>query len=113
MQVKAEVNFIKGAELKPKASNSLELLLFSLANCIAVYANKYLERHTIVFNKLKVKAKADFTTESPARLINIQVKVDTDAQLDDKRAVFLKFIRACPIHNTLLNTKEIDVGLAK
>ncbi len=112
MEVKAEVNFLKDASFKPGGSNPLEALLSALGGCVGIYANKYLERHAISYTKLRVLVGAEFTTESPARLINITVKVDTDAQLGDKREVFLKFIKGCPIHNTLLHTKELAIDLA-
>jgi len=112
MQIKAEVKFSKSAGYKPSGTNPLEALLSSLGGCICIYANKYLERHTIPFTKLEVEVTGEFTTESPARIINIKAKVDTDAQLGDNQEVFLRFIHNCPIHNTLLNTNKIEIDLS-
>jgi len=78
---------------------------------IGIYANKYLERHKVAFAKLEVAVSGEFITESPARIINIKAKVDTDAQLGDKKEVFLKFIKGCPIHNTLIQTREVKISL--
>ena len=96
---------------KPSGSNPLEALLSALGGCIGIYANKYLERHAISFTKLEVGVRGEFTTESPARIINIKARVSTDAQLGDNQEVFLRFIRNCPVHNTLLNASNIEIGL--
>ncbi|MBU2043655.1 MAG: OsmC family protein [Candidatus Omnitrophica bacterium] len=111
MKTQIEVEFFKTGYI-PGGSNPLEALLSALGGCIGIYADKYLARHSIPYTKLKVLVTADFTTESPARLVNIAAKVDTDAQLADKREVFLRFIGNCPIHNTLVNTKEVKVSLS-
>jgi len=112
MELKIEVDFSKQVNFQPKGSNPLEALLSALGGCIGIYADKYLARHSIPYTKLKVLVTADFTTESPARLVNIVVKVDTDARLGDKKDIFLRFVHNCPVHNTLLNTKEIKIYLS-
>ena len=96
----------------PQGPNPLELFLSSLGSCVGVYALRYLNNHAITFEELTVKVKAEFSEAAPARLINIQVSVFTDADILDKREVFLRFIRNCPIHNTILHSKEIDITLS-
>ena len=95
----------------PKGGNSLEVFLSALAGCIGVYANNYISRHNISCSYLKVDAKADFITASPARLENIVVEVDTDAQIGDKKEVFMRFMHNCPIHNTILHAGHVDIKL--
>lgn len=101
----------KEADSTPAGPNPLELFLSSLASCIGVFAKRYLERHKIEFKDLRIEAQAEFTTEAPMRLIKIEAKVYTDADLGDKEAVFLRFIEGCPIHNTILHTDNIDLQL--
>lgn len=96
----------------PSGKNPLEALLSALGGCIVIYAKKYLERHSVPFNRLEVTAEAELTTENPMRLVNIKAEIDTDAQLGDKKDVFLRFVHGCPIHNTLLHTEKVDVELA-
>ncbi len=110
MQIQLKVIVSQG-NYRPSGSNPLEALLSALGGCIGVYAKKYLERHAISFTKLEVGVSGEFTAESPARIINIEAKVDTDAQLGDRQEVFLRFIHNCPIHNTLLNTNKIEIDL--
>lgn len=131
MEIKSEIIFLKEDIFQVKAQSStaqiyvdkakeayaslgpnpLELFLSSLGSCIGIYAKRYFTMHSIVFKKLTIESKADFSEDSPARLINIKVKVHTDVNLGDKRDVFMRFISNCPIHNTVKNTKEIEITI--
>jgi len=97
--------------LAPAGPNPLELFLSSLASCSGVFAKRYLERHNLEFKELRIEVEAEFTTETPMRLTKIKTKVYTDADLGNKREVFLRFIEGCPIHNTILHTERIDIEL--
>jgi uncharacterized OsmC-like protein len=101
----------KREDYTPKGPTASELFVASLAGCIGVFAKRYLSRHEVGFKKLEVTAAAELTKETPVRLTNIHVAVSTDAQLGNKRDVFMRFIKNCPIHNTLLHTKEVDISL--
>jgi len=95
----------------PLGPNPLELFLSSLAGCIGVYANNYLKRHNIGFTYLKIDSFAQFAQSSPQRLTDITVQVDTDADIGDKKDVFMRFIHNCPVHNTLLHTERVNIEL--
>ena len=104
------VRFLSEEEGKSSLGpNPLELFLSSLGTCICLYSKKYLIRHDIKFEFLKVNVEANFTTEAPARLSNIEARVQTDAVLGEKMDVFLRFIKNCPIHNTIVNTQELSI----
>jgi uncharacterized OsmC-like protein len=94
---------------EPVGPNPLELFLSSLGSCLGVYAKLYLTRHDINFNELKIDVNAEFSTESPARLIDIKAKVFTDAELGGQEEVFARFVKQCPIHNTILHTDKVDI----
>ncbi|MDD5583498.1 MAG: OsmC family protein [Candidatus Omnitrophica bacterium] len=131
METKVELRFLKGDAFEVKThtnevtmyvdkkkegqpaggANPLELFLSSLAACVGVYALRYLTTHTIDFKQLNAVASADFSQDTPARLVNIKVNVHTDAKLADKQDVFLRFIRNCPIHNTVIHTQEVEIDL--
>ncbi len=93
----------------PSGPNSLEVFLSSLGGCIGIYAVNYLKRHNVPFKELKVKSFAEFGKSSPQRLTDITVRVLTDADLKDKKDVFLRFIHNCPVHHTLLHTDSITI----
>lgn len=131
METKVELRFLKGDTFEIKThtnevtmyvdkkkegqpasgANPLELFLSSLAACVGVYALRYLTTHTVDFKQLNAVAFADFSSDTPARLVNIKVNVHTDAKLADKQDVFLRFIRNCPIHNTVIHTQEVEIDL--
>jgi uncharacterized OsmC-like protein len=131
MEIKTEVTFLEKDKFKAKGSLSelevcmdkkeegytpagptpLELFLSSLGGCIGVYAKRYLTRHNIAFNKLDISVESQLSQSGPMHLANIKVKVQTDAELGEKSAVFLRFIKNCPIHNTLIHTNEVDIEI--
>ena len=98
---------------EPVGPNPLELFLSSLGSCLGVYAKLYMTRHDINFNELKIDVDAEFSTESPARLIDIKAKVFTDAELGGQEEVFARFVKQCPIHNTILHTGKIDIEIVQ
>jgi len=92
--------------------NPLEVFLASLASCVCVYARKYLTQHSIEFKELKVDATAELSKDSPTRLVDIKIKTHTDANLDNAgKEVFLRFMKNCPIHNTIIHSKNIEIDL--
>ncbi|MBP7088069.1 MAG: OsmC family protein [Candidatus Omnitrophica bacterium] len=97
----------------PQGPNSLELFLSALGGCIGVYAKMYLLRHQIAFKELNIKVSAELSKESPIQLVNLRANVYTDAQLGEKKDIFLRFIKNCPVHNTILNTQEIEISLSR
>jgi len=131
MEIKTSVNFLENDLFKienqsltlnlyidkpkdsyePKGPNPLEMFLSALGGCVGVFSKRYLTRHKIEFRKLKVEVNAELSREAPLRLSEIKVKIDTDADLGDKKEIFEKFVRGCPVHNTLLHTKDINISL--
>ncbi|UCC95246.1 MAG: OsmC family protein [Candidatus Omnitrophota bacterium] len=130
METRVKVEFLEGdrfeaitypSELKlyvdkekddysPQGPNPLELFLTAFSGCIGVYAKRYLNRHSIEFTKLTVSAKGELSSEAPIRLINIEIEVYTNAQFQpEEKDIFLKFIENCPIHNTILHTKNVNI----
>ncbi|MBN3040033.1 MAG: OsmC family protein [Candidatus Omnitrophica bacterium] len=102
----------KKKEIKAKGPNSLEMFLSAVGGCIGAFAERYLRRHDIHFSKLVIEVSADLAKDAPLRLVNIRTVVDTDADLGDKKEIFKKFISNCPVHNTLLHTKEMSIDIA-
>ena len=52
---------------------------------MGVYAKRCLRRHSIEFKELKIEVKAEVSESTPSRLVNIEVRVYTDAQLGGKK----------------------------
>ena len=91
------------------APTPLELLLASLASCVAHYARNYLVRHEISGEGLKVQARGELV-KGPAHLDNIVVSVTFPMGLpEDKRAALLAVASHCTVHNTLAVGPNIKV----
>lgn len=103
----------------PKADGSIDgitppaLLLASFGSCLAVYLERYLNEAGIAFKKFFINVKSDICKETPHYLKVIDVRVDVrGASLDEKRKeALLRFIKNCPVHNTLMHKPEINVTL--
>jgi len=86
-----------------------ELLLASLASCVAYYAAEYLNRRKLASEGTKVRVTAE-KAKNPARLDEFRIEVETPVVLseDDLNGVVAAAHR-CLIHNTLLNPPNIEL----
>ncbi len=78
-----------------------------------LFARNYCLQHNRAFSRLNTVTGGELSRDTPTRLVNIKVQVDTDAAVSQspERDVFLRFIRACIVHSTIINTEEIDIDL--
>lgn len=87
-----------------------EFLLVSLGTCAGFYAAQYLKARSLPADGLRIKVTAEKAAQ-PARLGRFQIEV-TAPELDPQhQAGILRAVKACLIHNTLLNTPAIDIVL--
>jgi putative redox protein len=87
-----------------------EFLLVSLGACAGFYAAQYLKTRSLPADGLRIKVTADKATQ-PARLGRFQIEV-TVPELDEQhQAGILRAVKACLIHNTLLNAPAIEIKL--
>ncbi|HDN85730.1 MAG: hypothetical protein DRP68_06060 [Candidatus Omnitrophota bacterium] len=101
----------KIGDYSPCAPNSSELFLASIGGCILYYAKKYFQDIGISFTKLSVRVWGDWS-RVPLQLTDIKVSIFTDAYINEERKnSFLRFVSNCPVHNTIINTKEIKIFL--
>lgn len=94
------------------APTPTELLVASLASCVAFYAGRYLTRHGYDRTGLTVTADFDMAADRPARVgaIRVSIKAPTDLP-DERQPAFLAVARGCTVHNTLNKAPEVDVEL--
>lgn len=87
-----------------------EFLLVSLGTCAGFYAAQYLKARSLSADGLKIKVTAEKAVQ-PARLGRFRIEV-TAPDLDARRQEgILRAVKACLIHNTLLNAPAIDIVL--
>lgn len=88
-----------------------ELLLASLGTCVAYYAAEYLRTRGLDRSGLKVQVTAEKLLK-PARLSNFQISVTAAGCEDERhRDGILRAAKNCLIHNTLLHSPEITIGV--
>jgi uncharacterized OsmC-like protein len=95
-----------GADTAPTPT---ELLVASLASCVAFYAGRYLDRHG--FSRRGLRVAADFTmaVDRPARIESVRLTATAPSLPEDRRAAFQAVISHCTVHNTLHQTPRIDI----
>lgn len=94
------------------APTPTELFIAALASCVAFYARRYLERHHLSSDGLRVSADFDIGGR-PARVTWIRVLITPPADLpEDRREAFLAVASHCTVHNTLSHPASVDILLA-
>lgn len=85
-----------------------EFLLVSLGTCAGYYAAEYLRTRGLAADGLQIKVSAE-KAKQPARLGSFRIEVITPELGEQHRAGVLRAVKACLIHNTLLNAPAIEV----
>jgi uncharacterized OsmC-like protein len=94
------------------APTPTDLFVASLASCVAFYARRYLLRHDLPQEGLRVSAEAEFGAK-PSRVAAITVALTLpDGVPEDKRAALLAVASHCTVHNTLEHPPQVLVHLA-
>ena len=84
-----------------------EFLLVSLGTCAGFYAAQYLKARSLKCQDLEVKVSAEKATQ-PARLAHFRIEVIVPGLDPAHEAGVLRAVKACLIHNTLLNAPAIE-----
>ncbi|WP_354637286.1 OsmC family protein [Kitasatospora camelliae] len=79
-----------------------ELFAASLASCVAFYAGRYLTRHGVAPEGLRVEAGFTMAADRPARVTEMTLTVEPPEGLDPARYdALLAVASRCTVHNTL------------
>jgi uncharacterized OsmC-like protein len=84
-----------------------EFLLVSLATCAGFYAAQYLKTRGLPADGLEVKVTAEKMLR-PARLGSFRIEVTTPGVEAEHEAGLLRAVKACLIHNTLVQSPVIE-----
>ena len=84
-----------------------EFLLTSLGTCAGFYAAKYLETRKLSAAGLQVRVSAE-KSAAPARISKFKIEVIIPDLAPDHEAGVQRAVKACLIHNTLLNAPAIE-----
>lgn len=99
-----------GADLGPTPT---ELFAASLAACVGFYAGRFLRRHSLAAEGLRVHCEATMSSGRPARVETISLRLDGLPMLADRqRAALLAVVEHCTVHNSIRQAPEVQVELA-
>jgi putative redox protein len=87
-----------------------ELLLASLGACAGHYAAEYLSTRGLPTEGLEVRVSAQ-KAKPPARLASFLIQITVPDLEERHETGILRAVKACVIHNTLLNMPQIDVAI--
>jgi putative redox protein len=90
-----------------------ELFVASIAGCVGHYARRYLARHHLPEDGLRVQATYEMSTDRPARVTAVELRIHVPGNLPAERLPALLAVASrCTLHNTLDQPPRIDIGLA-
>ena len=99
-----------GANLGPTPT---ELFAASLAGCVGFYAGRFLRRHGLAAEHLRVDCRATMASDRPARVAAITLSLDGLPVLDDRqRAALLAVVDHCTVHNSIRQAPKVRVELS-
>ena len=87
-----------------------EFLLASLATCAGYYAAEYLKTRGLPARGLGVRVEAE-KAALPARLASFYIEVTAPDLAEVHRDGVLKAVKKCLIHDTLLGSPDIGIGV--
>jgi putative redox protein len=87
-----------------------EFLLASLGTCAGYYAAQYLRTRSLPTGGLEVHVSAEKAL-GPARLASFQIEVTVPEIEERHKEGVMRAVKACLIHNTLLNAPSIDIAV--
>jgi putative redox protein len=92
------------------AATPTELLVASLASCVAFYAGRYLLRHSLDRSGLAVTADFTMAADRPARVSDVRLRISVPGGIPDRsRDTLLVVASHCTVHNTLRQEPGISI----
>ncbi|MFD9903669.1 OsmC family protein [Streptomyces sp. NPDC059063] len=90
----------------------VELFVSSLATCVAYYAGRYLQRHHLPCDNLRVRAEFEMAEDRPTRVAAVRMRVLLPLRLSETRQRALRaVVHHCTVHNSLRQPPEVTVQL--
>jgi len=95
------------------AATPTELLVASLASCVAFYTGRYLLRHGLDRAGLAVTAEFAMAADRPARVSAVRLRITVPAGVPAQRTDALLAVAShCTVHNTLRQQPDVSIELA-
>ena len=98
---------------KDAAATPTELLVASLASCVAFYTGRYLVRHGLDRAGLAVTAEFAMAAGLPARVGAVRLRITVPGGVPPQRTDALLAVAShCTVHNTLRQQPDVSIELA-
>ena len=95
-----------------QAPTPTELMVGSLASCIAFYVGRYLRRHELDPVGFWVRADFGMASDQPARISDVRLAIHVPSGVPaDRRQALLAVAAHCTVHNTLRKPPEVTITL--
>lgn len=94
------------------AATPVELLVASLASCVAFYSGRYLMRHGLDRTGLAVAAEFTMADDRPARVTDVRLQISAPGLPEQRTAALLAVASHCTVHNTLRQEPSVSIELA-
>jgi uncharacterized OsmC-like protein len=88
-----------------------ELMVASLASCVAFYAGRYLLRHGLSRSGLAVTAEFTMAQDRPARVGDVRLRISANGLPPGRRDALLVVASHCTVHNTLRQPLGVSITL--
>lgn len=86
-----------------------ELFVAGLASCVGFYAGRFLRRHGLRVEGLRVDCTYVFAEDRPARVASITLAVHAPGLPASNREAFLAVIDHCTVHNSMRMTPDVRI----
>jgi uncharacterized OsmC-like protein len=94
------------------ATTPTELLVASLASCVAFYAGRHLLRHGLDRSGLAVTADFKMAADRPARVSDVRLRIRVPGTFPSQRRDSLLAVAShCTVHTTLRQEPQVSVEL--
>jgi putative redox protein len=94
------------------APTPTELLVASLASCVAFYSGRYLTRHGLDRAGLAITAEFTMAADRPARVDGVRLQISAPGLPERRRDALLAVASHCTVHNTLRQEPSVSIELA-
>ncbi|GAA3655121.1 OsmC family protein [Streptomyces chitinivorans] len=90
----------------------VDLFVASLASCVGFYAGRYLARHGLPREGLRVETEYEMAAGRPARVGEVRLRVVLPQDIGETRTRALAaVVDHCTVHNSLRQPPRVDIGI--
>jgi uncharacterized OsmC-like protein len=89
-----------------------ELFVAGLAACVGFYAERYLRRHDLPVEGLRVECSFAFAEDRPTRVASVTLLVDAPGLPASRRDGFLAVVEQCAVHNSIRIPPDVRIELS-